>query len=234
MIKVGTSGYSYFWNKGIPTPFKWYINQGFKTVEINSTFYRFPTKYMINTWKDSPEYFDFSIKVHRSITHYSRLSEKSYDLWNRFKSCFKELESKICFWLFQFPENFIPSKINFEKIEKFFNEINLGNKAVLEFRHPLWWKNKEICKKIGAVFCSINAPNMPEEIVSLNNVVYLRLHGKEEWYSYTYTNEEIEEIFRLVYKANAEKKYIYLNNNHGMLPNGKYLMKLIEEIEKKN
>jgi uncharacterized protein YecE (DUF72 family) len=126
----------------------------------------------------------------------------------------------------------MPSKINFEKIEKFFNEINLGNKAVLEFRHPLWWKNKGICEKIGAVFCSISAPNMPEEIVSLNNVIYLRLHGKEEWYSYTYTNEEIEEIFKLVYKANAEKKYIYLNNNHGMLPNGKYLMKLIEGIEK--
>jgi len=42
--RVGTSGYTYSWNPGKPSPFEWYISRGFKTVEINASFYRFPRR----------------------------------------------------------------------------------------------------------------------------------------------------------------------------------------------
>lgn len=76
-IRVGTSGYSYFWNKGKPTTFKWYCNQGFSTVEVNISFYRFSMPNWIKTWKKCPPSFGFSIKVHRSITHYKKLTKNS-------------------------------------------------------------------------------------------------------------------------------------------------------------
>jgi len=41
-IRIGTSGYSYSWNKAKPDAFEWYIVQGFNSVEINYSFYRFP------------------------------------------------------------------------------------------------------------------------------------------------------------------------------------------------
>jgi uncharacterized protein YecE (DUF72 family) len=43
-ILVGTSGYTYSWNKGKPNKFEWYLDQGFNSVEINRNFYRFPTE----------------------------------------------------------------------------------------------------------------------------------------------------------------------------------------------
>jgi uncharacterized protein YecE (DUF72 family) len=63
-IKIGTSSYTYSWNKKKPTPFQWYVNQGFNSVEINASYYRFPTEAWLNTWLSiAPlDHFTFSIK----------------------------------------------------------------------------------------------------------------------------------------------------------------------------
>ena len=42
-----------------------------------------------------------------------------------------------------------------------FSEINLGNKAVIEFRDPSWWKAIDKIEDIGIVFCSVDAPKLP-------------------------------------------------------------------------
>jgi len=223
-IKVGTSGYSYFWNEGVPTPFQWYCKQGFDTVEINASFYRFPVRSWIKTWIKCPSDFDLSIKVHRSITHYQRLKPSALKTWRKFKSLFEEMENKISFWLFQMPPDFAATSENTTRISNFFSELNLGNSAVIEFRHASWWNGKNVCKDVGATFCSVDAPDLPREIVSLNDALYIRLHGRETWYAYVYSEPELEEIIEAIKKLGARKKYIYLNNNHGMLPNGKFIM----------
>ena len=86
-IKIGTSGYTYSWNKAKPTPFQWYVNQGFNSVEINASYYGFPTESWVNKWLSSaPDYFTFSIKVNRSITDYTGLKrERAFQLWNIFR-----------------------------------------------------------------------------------------------------------------------------------------------------
>jgi hypothetical protein len=48
VIRIGTSGYTYSWNKKKPTAFQWYINQGFNSVEINASYYRFPRLCSLN------------------------------------------------------------------------------------------------------------------------------------------------------------------------------------------
>ena len=223
-IRVGTSGYSYSWNKGKPTPFKWYCKQGFPTVEVNASFYRFPMTSWIKTWQRCPPGFDFTIKVHRSITHYKKLQRNTIKTWNKFRSGFKDMEDKITFWLFQMPPSFTATQQNINRILAFFQELNLDNSAVIEFRDSSWWDKKEICKEIGCTFCSVDAPDLPKEIVTMNNAVYVRLHGREAWYRSVYSDAELNKIIEQVGELGASKKYIYLNNNHGMLPNGKYLM----------
>ncbi len=223
-IRVGTSGYSYFWNEGLPTPFQWYCNQGFDTVEINASFYRFPVRGWIKTWKKCPNNFDFSIKVHRSITQYQKLKPNAIKTWRKFKSLFEEMEEKISFWLFQLPPSFAATSENVTTFSKFFSELGLGNSAVVEFRHASWWNKKDICKDVGATFCSVDAPDLPRDIVSINDALYMRLHGREIWYAYVYSEQELKEIIETIKKHDAQKKYIYLNNDHGMLPNGKFLM----------
>lgn len=230
IVRVGTSGYSYFWNPEKRHPFKWYVMQNFKTVEINASFYSFPRRSWVISWlKNSPEDFDFSIKVHRSITHLSRMSEKSISIWEKFHQTFKPLESKIVFWLFQFPEYFRATYENLMRIRVFMKETGLGSSAVMEFREPRWWKFRTQIEDTGAVFCSVDAPNLPRDISSSNNVVYLRIHGRTDWYAYYYNDNELEEIAEKVKKTICEKKYIYFNNDHGMLENALKMKKLLEE-----
>ncbi|MFW6110509.1 MAG: DUF72 domain-containing protein [Thermoproteota archaeon] len=226
-IKVGTSGYSYSWNEEDPTAFEWYYHQGFPTVEVNASFYRFPMSSWINTWKECPVDFDFAIKVNRSITHYKRMDEDALGTWKKFQSGFEDIYDRITFWLFQMPPSFTASQQNIDRILSFFRGLDLGNSAVLEFRHSSWWENKEVCREIGATYCSVDAPDLPRDIIPINDAVYLRMHGREEWYNSIYTNQQLQEIIHKLQELKVDKKYIYLNNDHGMLPNGRYLLKQV-------
>lgn len=225
LIGIGTSGYTYFWNEANPTPFKWYISQGFNSVEINASFYRFPIQSWVKTWLTAPEDFSFSIKVHRSITHYTKLKNRSLELWNRFRQPLESLEKKIDFWLFQMPSNYKYKQENLEAIRAFFEKDNLRNKAVIEFRDTSWWKAVKEIANIGIVFCSVDAPGLPHSLMSTNGAMYLRLHGSKEWYNYIYSEKELDNILSRFKKLKADKKMIYLNNDHGMLQNGRYLLK---------
>ena len=201
------------------------MNQGFNSVEINASFYRFPIQSWVKTWLTAPEDFSFSIKVHRSITHYTKLKNRSLELWNRFRQPLESLEKKIDFWLFQMPSNYKYKQENLEAIRAFFEKTNLRNKAVIEFRDTSWWKAVKEIANIGIVFCSVDAPGLPHSLMSTNGAVYLRLHGSKEWYNYIYSEKELDNILSRFKKLKADKKMIYLNNDHGMLQNGRYLLK---------
>jgi uncharacterized protein YecE (DUF72 family) len=232
IIKIGTSGYTYSWNKAKPTPFQWYVNQGFNSVEINASFYRFPTESWIKTWQAvAPNEFTFSIKVHRSITHYTKLKGKSLELWKRFSRSLGSLGKKrVDFWLFQMSSSYKYNQKNLETIRTFFEKTRLGNKAVVEFRDTSWWKAIKEIENMDIVFCSVDAPGLPHNLISMNDAVYLRLHGFKKWYNYVYSDKELDKILSKLKKLNANKKAIYLNNNHGMLKNGLYLLNRTETI----
>ncbi len=229
MRRVGTSGYTYFWNPGKPTPFEWYISKGFKTVEINASFYRFPQRSWVSAWvRKSPDYFDFSIKVHQSITHRSKLGPSSPRLWEKFIDALNPMQRKIAFYLFQFPSFFRPTHENILKIRSFVKDMGLEERAVLEFRHVDWWNFIEDINRSGAVFCSVDAPELPRKIVSSNRVIYLRIHGRTEWYAHYYGDEELKEIAMKLLSSDVDRIYVYFNNDHGMLENALKLKELIE------
>jgi len=131
----------------------------------------------------------------------------------------------IDFWFFKMPPSFNYNLNNLKTLSEFFSEINLGNKAVLEFRDPSWWKAIDKIEDIGIVFCSVDAPKLPRTRIVTNNAVYLRIHGYKEWYRYIYSQKELDIILASIKNLNADKKAIYLNNDHGMLENGLYLLK---------
>jgi uncharacterized protein YecE (DUF72 family) len=230
-IRIGTSGYTYSWNERRPSPFMWYVTQGFNSVEINASYYRFPMESWVNTWRASaPQDFKFSIKVNRSITDYLRLKgDRALDLWNRFSETLEGIDDKIDFWLFKMPRTFRYTEHNLETVRVFFERSGLtknnNTRAVIEFRDPSWWEVIDRIEDVGLVFCSIDAPGLPRTINATNKSIYLRIHGYKEWYRYIYSQTELDEILTSVINLNAEKKAIYLNNDHGMLQNGLYLLK---------
>jgi uncharacterized protein YecE (DUF72 family) len=107
------------------------------------------------------------------------------------------------------------------------HQVVTGKKAVIEFRDSSWWNEsalKEI-ERAGIAFCSVDAPRLPNKIIMINNAIYLRLHGTKTWYNYLYSEEKLNEIASDTIRMRAQKKAIYLNNDHGMLTNGLFLMK---------
>jgi uncharacterized protein YecE (DUF72 family) len=76
-VRVGTCGWSYKERSGVFYPADmassdWlpYLAQHYPVVEVDSTFYRSPSRKMVEGWRDrTPPGFAFSLKVPHSITH---------------------------------------------------------------------------------------------------------------------------------------------------------------------
>ena len=110
-LLIGASGFSYpHWGKGVfyPKALKsadWltYYSRFFKTVELNNTFYRLPSKAMLTHWRVStPPDFIFAVKASRYITHFQRLrrpEESTANLLARIST----LKEKLGPVLFQLP-----------------------------------------------------------------------------------------------------------------------------------
>jgi len=78
-ISLGTSGWSYkewigpFYSKEDKSLLRAYTKT-FKTVEIDSTFYRYPSKGMVMGWaRYSPDDFVYTAKLPKLITHVKKL-----------------------------------------------------------------------------------------------------------------------------------------------------------------
>src|SRR2546422_10427645 len=78
---IGTSGFSYpewkgsFYPADLPTgDMLRFYGQGFPTVELNNTFYRYPGEDTLMQWAPSvPAELRLPVKAHRRITHNKRL-----------------------------------------------------------------------------------------------------------------------------------------------------------------
>ena len=58
----------------------------------------------------------------------------------------------------------------------------------------------------------------------------MRMHGREGWYSYNYSQKEIEETVRKISEFGPEKIYIYFNNDHNMLENARIVLEVWSDL----
>ena len=220
---VGTSGWSYKWNLG--NSLEWYVNEsGLNAVELNMSFYHFPYTNMVKSWVRKGSNIAWIVKVHRSITHFKKLNEESYSIFKKFKQIFKPLEENIHYYLLQLPPKFI----NIEKLEKFIEECG-NEKLSIEFRHPSMFTNDIIQwgRKQGVLLVSIDAPKLPTKLMS-KDIIYERIHGRTDWYSHNYKDEELLEIKERIINSKPKKVYVFFNNNHVMLENAMRMYELLK------
>jgi uncharacterized protein YecE (DUF72 family) len=223
-IYIGTCGWLYPWNR--EGNFDWYLqNSGLNAVELNASFYRFPFSNVVKSWANKTDFSEirWSIKISRYITHNYRFKDKAFHTWRKFEELFKPLDRFIDFYLFQLPP--IVTSDYLETIEKFYRETKLEERFALEARNISFFEENilNIIKDIGLTFVSIDSPNFPRDIYKTSNTVYLRIHGRKLWYNHNYTEEEIEEIAHKLKITNPERAYIFFNNNHDMLENGRMM-----------
>ena len=89
-VFVGTSGWYYDWNK--KKNFDWFIkNSSLNSVELNASFYRFPFPRQIEVWSTKGTGLRWSIKVHRSITHWRQHQQRNESRKTSVdKQCFRQ------------------------------------------------------------------------------------------------------------------------------------------------
>ncbi|ARM75621.1 DUF72 domain-containing protein [Acidianus manzaensis] len=215
-IYVGTSGWMYNWNP--KRSLSWYVeNSGFNAVELNASFYRFPTYKQVSSWKKYN--IKWAVKVNRIITHIKRLTD--IEIWNKFESIVKDLNPD--FYLFQMPPSFKFNDDNLDKVKKF--EKIVGEKMAIEFRDPKWYQT-DLDLKITVV--SIDSP-IGVYIINTSGTVYLRMHGRDNWYFYEYNDNELKDDISKILELNPKKIYIFFNNDLWMLENGKRMLELFND-----
>jgi len=236
-IYTGTSGWAYSWN---PNGFEWYVkNSKLNSVELNASFYRFPFPNQIRSWASKTRKYNpqmrWSIKVNRFVTHVFKFSKRAFSTWKKFEKLFKPLERNIDFFLFQLPPILTPNSA--ERIAKFFEKTELNEKFALEWRNPKWFSREWVkwAENLGLTLVSVDAPdftNLPRKIYCTNGLIYLRMHGRSDWYSHDYSETELKEIKEKIERKKFEKAYVYFNNNTHMLINAQKFFRLFERKPK--
>lgn len=61
-------------------------------------------------------------------------------------------------------------------------------------------------------------------------MIYMRIHGREGWYSYDYSQKEIEETARKISESGPDKVYVYFNNDHNMLEDARLMLRILSAL----
>jgi uncharacterized protein YecE (DUF72 family) len=228
-ILLGTSGWSYkewigpFYTKQDKSFLKAYTSV-FNTVEIDSTFYRYPSKGTAMGWaRYSPEGFVFTAKLPKLITHEKKLgivSDVEKDL-NTFVDLMEPLwlGGKLGCLLIQLPPSFDYKP---KELESFFKILPSQIKFAVEFRNLSWMREETwfLLEKYNVAYAIVDEPLLPPEVHITSDIAYFRWHGKGEqpWFDYRYKTEELEPWIPKLKNTSekAKKIYGYFNNHfHG-------------------
>jgi len=229
---VGTSGWSYAWNP--KRSLDWFIeNTGLTAVELNASFYHFPSPTSIQTWSQKGEGLRWAIKVNRLFTHTYRFNQNALDRWRDFYRLFAPLDALVDFYLFQMPPSITPTAAPL--IERFAKQTNLKGRFTLEFRNPEWFKKEWINWAIdsGITLVSVDTPDLPRYVFNTSDLVYVRMHGRNAWYAHQYSDDELQEVASKISRINPEKAYIFFNNDHAMPKNARSMLQILNKREHK-
>lgn len=197
----------------------------FKTVEINSTFYRFPTQASVERWYDvTSEDFKFSVKLNKYFTHTKllKLGDDTDERLESFLSLLLPLSDKLSVLLIQLPPRM---RINLIRLEGFLDTLfyymtihDMKFKVAIEFRNETWFTDETIklLKSYNvANVLSDNPGTWPIWPVSTANFGYVRLHGDRVLYSSKYTIDKIQEWNKHEqdYENEWSESYTYFDND---------------------
>jgi uncharacterized protein YecE (DUF72 family) len=212
----------------------------FNTAEIDSTFYRYPTKGMVFGWlRYTKPDFVYTAKLPKLITHKKKLDPTKgveNDL-NTFLELMEplQLDGKLGCLLAQLGPSL---KFNLNLMESFFALFPPKFRLAVEFRHKSWMRNEtwQLLEKYNVAYTIVDEPLLPPEAHVTSDIAYVRWHGKGEqpWYDYHYKPGELQPWVPKLRQVSlkAEKIYGYFNNHyHGYaVKNALEMAELLDEI----
>lgn len=231
IVHIGCSGFHYAHWKRLFYPQKlssarWleYYSHHFDTVEINASFYRFPTEHMVQSWKTTATSvnndFVFTLKGNRLITHLKRLhlTPESENAINRFVTLFEIFQKNKGCILWQLHKSMKFNEKNLRILDEFCHYLSkIPCRFVIEFRDPEWWNDETyaLLKNSHMGFCVESGLGLPESMVVTAGFAYIRFHGPSDIYSSSYTDEQLIEWKNKTdeYRGICNELYCYFNND---------------------
>ena len=224
-IHVGTSGWSYRHWEGVlypeglePRARLGVYTRAFGTVEVNSTFYRWPRAATFARWaRVSPEGFVWTVKAPRSMTHAARLYAPERWLGEVSKGL-ERLGTKLGVLLVQLPPGLA---LDLARLGYFLSIVPPHLRVAVEFRHESWHREEvfRLLERCGAAYCVMSGARLPCVLRATAPFVYVRLHGpdREHLYAGSYPDEDMRWwAARIREWAGAGRDvYAYFNNDGG-------------------
>jgi uncharacterized protein YecE (DUF72 family) len=225
-VLSGTCGWSYqewvgaFYPNNRVAKLRYYSGI-FNSVEVDSSFYRAPSKSMVAGWiKATKPDFKFSLKIPKTITHDKCLGGAEEDFLD-FMNLMEPMArvDKLGCLLAQLPPDFtFKERAN---LESFFNLLPNDIHFAVEFSHESWNRKEtwDLLKKYHVANTVTDSPIefLTKPVVTATTHSYVRWHGrgKSIWYDYTYSEQEMRPWLDLLRELEEKVPVIYAYfNNH--------------------
>ncbi len=229
-IHIGTSGWTYddwsgpFYPEGVKGPERLpYYATHFDTVEVNASFYRFPTGPMIEAWnRRLARGFQLVLKGHRQITHRKKLRDCQEVLAAFVERVLPLRTLHVLLW--QLPPSLHRDTGRLEEfltlLRAVFRQAGASRRRIrhaVEFRHESWWVEETAgaLARHKAAFVTISHPRLPADVVPTTDFLYLRFHGVgQQLYDYDYSDAELSAwCERLAPHIRDRSLYAFFNND---------------------
>lgn len=183
---IGLSGYSYKPWQGPgrfypPTlkqaGFLGYYATRYDTVELDGVWYRLPSEKAVVDWlAATPPHFIFAPKVHRQISHRSRLKPEGYDFIRVMLGRLSALVSakRLGPLLIQLPPNLLRDD---DRLSAFLEQLPASVQWAIEFRHDSWHDTavETLLQRFNVSWVAADTDERPAECRDTANFWYVRL-----------------------------------------------------------
>jgi uncharacterized protein YecE (DUF72 family) len=220
-VFIGTSGWHYSDWKGrfYPAGSKssdWlnYYSQRFGTVELNSAFYRLPTREAFQTWaEDIPDDFVIAVKASRYLTHIKRLHEPAEPI-RRLLEAASGLGGALGPVLLQFPPTM---RADPHGLAAALAEFPPTVRVAVESRHPSWQEDviREVLEDHAAAWVLVDPADRSRPRWRTAEWGYVRFHAGTGSPGPCYTRSPLETWAKRLADiwTPVEDLYCYFNND---------------------
>jgi uncharacterized protein YecE (DUF72 family) len=223
VASVGTSGWSYdhwepeLYPAGLPSRDRLArYADSFSTVELNSSFYRWPAPASFRSWQRRlPDGFRLSVKAPRGLTHGKKLLEP--EVWiERIAAGWHELGYKRAVLLVQLA----PAHARDDaRLDYFLQTLPDWIRVAVEFRHPSWHHEDvfALLQRRGAAYCVMSGAQLPCILRTTADLAYVRMHGPDDQHLYggSYTDDNLAWWADRIreWETQGSDVFVYFNND---------------------
>ena len=221
-VDIGCSGWSYaHWRAPVyrDRPARCWLElyaECFRTVEVNTSFYRLPRRSTVAAWVDqTPGDFRFSVKASRYLTHIRRLQgvrDGTRRLLERIQPLVDAARLDALLW--QLPPNL---ERDDARLATALEEMPSDLRNAIEFRHASWFCPPvlRLLREAGVSLVIGDDPSRPFQLHRTTaRLVYLRMHRGARGLRGNYSPRELDEwAARIRRWSRRHDILVYFNND---------------------